>query len=749
MSLFFGGGSKVKPQFTGLAVQTSTNSVPVPIVMGANRVAPNIIFQDDFQAHKQKQKAGKGGGKGVTTYTYSATFQLGLCYGPINDVVRVWKDQSTETSYAALGFSLFTGTANQAPWGYLVTNHPTKALGYPYLAHVDAANYDMGTSNAFGQHSFEVQGILYNTQSGGAGDADPAQCVDELINNPIFGAVGGAANAVNVVPLVNLLSTGAAPTTGDDAFQTYCRAIGFGLSPALISQEPAREIVQRWADLCNTAMVWTGSSVKFIPRGTETITANGVTYLPDLTVRYSLSDRDFIRVDGQDPITFDRVDPADAHNMVTLNIRNRSNEYNNIPAPWVDQGLVDQYGPKPKDIIEAPEVCVPEMGGLMAALIGQRTAYIRNTYSFTLPPSYCLLEPMDIVECYDPLWGYFYVRLNEVNETENDELEIVAEEYGGPGGGGTGMEAGGVGNVGPVTDQGTSNNPINSNAAPGPVNPPIILQPPPSLTNYEPQIWAAVSGGDGTTHEPLWGGCQVWLSTDGGTTYNMIGEIDAPARMGVLTAGLAAYGGTNPDATNTLAISSVMSNAEFSDATVADAAAGVTLTYIAPEGANSEEFLSYTNATLTGTDLYDLDDLYRGLNGSTPGAHASGAKFARLDDGLIFKYNFPIELIGETIFVKLVSFNIFGGGLEDISSVTPYSFVIGSGYTYGIGIGGLNDVDLDDLEDGDALVWDEDTQSWIPGEGGGGGGGGTSLEIDGGDSGNSGTPYIAIDGGSS
>lgn len=719
MSLFFGGGSKTKPQFTGLAIQTSTSSVPVPILFGMNRLAPNIILQTDFKSHKQKQSAGKGGGKGATTYTYSGTYQLALCYGQIGDIPRMWKDQSKENNYAALGFSLFNGAANQAPWGYLVSNHPDMALGYPHIAHLDAANYDLGQTNALGQHSFEIQGPLYNTQVGGSGDADPAQCVDKLINNPIYGAVGGAVNTDNQVPLVNLLSTGAAPTTGDSAFQTYCRAMGFGLSPSLISQEPANTIIERWADLCNTAMVWTGSAIKFIPRGTETKTGNGVTYLPDVTVRYSLTDRDFIRSEGEDPITFDRIDPADAYNMVTLNIRNRDNEYNTVPATWVDQGLVDQFGPKPKDVVEAPEVCKIEIGGVMAALIGQRTAYIRNTYNFKLPVSFCLLEPMDICQAYDPRWGAFSVRITEIEENDEDQLTIHAEEYGGPGGGGAGMTGGGIGNTGPVPNVPITNNPINSNVAPGPVNAPIFIQPPPTLTNYQPEIWAAVSGGDNTTYNANWGGCQVWLSTDGGTSYSQIGTIDAPARMGTLTAALAAYGGANPDITNTMAVSTALSNAELSDATVDDAAAGVTLVYVEPEGANVEEFLSYKDVTLTGTNAYNVTNLYRGRSGSTPGAHGIGARWARLDSGLLFKYQFPLALIGETIFVKLVSFNIFGGGLEDISSVTPYSFTITNDYTYGISLEELNDVDVTGIVDGSTLVWDATLGKWVVGSGGG------------------------------
>jgi hypothetical protein len=53
------------------------------------------------------------------------------------------------------------------------------------------------------------------------------------------------------------------------------------------------------------------------------------------------------------------------------------------------------------------------------------------------------------------------------------------------------------------------------------------------------------------TADPNWGGCYVWLSTDN-VTYQQVGQIDTPARMGKLTGSLASYGGANPDTTHSL-----------------------------------------------------------------------------------------------------------------------------------------------------------------------------------------------------
>lgn len=44
-------------------------------------------------------------------------------------------------------------------------------------------------------------------------------------------------------------------------------------------------------------------------------------------------------------------------------------------------------------------------------------------------------------------------------------------------------------------------------------------------------------------------------------------------------------------------------------------------------------------------------------------------------------------------------------------------------------LGDLGDVDLTGLTDGDTLVWDAGTSTWIPGAGGGGGGGLTQAQV--------------------
>ena len=83
--------------------------------------------------------------------------------------------------------------------------------------------------------------------------------------------------------------------------------------------------------------------------------------------------------------------------------------------------------------------------------------------------------------------------------------------------------------------------------------------------------------------------------------------------------------------------------------------------------------IAYENATLTGTNVYNLTGLARALSGSSGAYHSSGAPFARLD-GAVVKYSLPANLVGVTLYFKFQSFNVFGGGLQDLSTCAVYVF---------------------------------------------------------------------------
>lgn len=668
MSFLLGSKNQdAKPQYTGIQLQTSSSVLPVPLFYGMSRGAANLIWFGDFKAIPQETKTGKGfGGSQITSYLYSASVQMALCEGGtagITGIARAWADKAEYASYTALGFTLFPGTIPQTPWPFLTAEHAAQSLGYPGTAYVCQANYGLGSSASLPNHNFEIQGLLYNTQVDGAGDADPALMTQDFLTDDDHGARFPDA----MLDSAALLSGPDATTTGDSAFQTYCRAMGFGLSPALVQQETGLTILDRWTTITNTAMCWTGSSLKLIPYGDEVVTAHGVTYLPPTEVCYAIGDADYRQDKGEDPITVSRSDPSDAYNRIDMTIRDRNNAYNQVPAPWFDDNAISLYGLKENTSYQALEICEPAIGVICVALYGQRQLYNRKTYKFGLTPQYDLLEPMDVITVSDPKIGTVAVRLTEIDEDDNDWLMCTAEEF-----------TGALGSAAGASMSGATPTPINSGADPGPVNDPVLLEPPSTLTGGPAQVWAAVSGAD-----PLWGGAFVWLSTDAGSTYpQQIGKVIAPATQGVTTSDLAAYGGSNPDTGHSVGVDLSMSHGTLTGAAAADAAAGATLSWL------DGEYLSYEDATLVSANHYTLTTaLWRGLYGSAAASHLTGVQFARLD-GAIFKYDLPPSYIGATLYLKFQSFNIWGSGLEDLSTCTGYP-VTPDGTGYGGGTGGV------------------------------------------------------------
>jgi hypothetical protein len=247
------------------------------------------------------------------------------------------------------------------------------------------------------------------------GDANPADIVVDFLTNPQY-------------------SIGLLPATLDAAslalYKTYCQAQGIFFSPALTSQEQVSQILDRWAQLSNSWIFWSGDAFKFVPLGDSAISANGATYTPDLTIRYDLTYDDFLDRDGG-PVAVTRADPADCPNHVKIEIRDRGNAYNAAPYEWQDQALVDAFGPIDAGMSEAHEICELSIAAVAAQLIGQRGAYIRNTYAFRLGTEFSLLEPGDLVSLSDPHLGLdrFPVRIRTIDEDEGGNLSIVAEEF--------------------------------------------------------------------------------------------------------------------------------------------------------------------------------------------------------------------------------------------------------------------------------------------------------------------------------
>ncbi len=731
MAFLFGRPKATKPDYTGLQLQTSVSTLPIPIVWGQTKIAANVIFYANFQTHGVK--SGKGGlfSSPTTSYNYSADVILALCEGPISGIGYVWKDQSTYT-LSDLGLTLFDGTTPQSVWGYLSTAYPTQALAYQGTAYVAAANYQLGSGASIGNHNFEAIGPLAGTGPNGI-DADPAQVIYDFLTNAQYGAGFDAAS----INLSTLYGAG-----GDASLQTYCKAQGIGFSPALTSPEQGSTILTRWLQILNCAAVWSGGELKFIPYGdvaigggnvTQTVAApvpipaqksdgsypppsivvcsaanwvsdggvkytftgtalsyvgtsapgsngqygispNGTylfhqgdngspvsitftqnvaaAYVPNLTPVYALTDLDFVAESNKDPVQVARADPFSLPTIQRVEVKSRNNQYGSTPVEARDQSQIELYGARVGSTVQANEICDDVVvGPIVAQTLLQRGLYVRTKFTLKLSWEYCLLDPMDIVTLTDANLGLsnYPVRIVSLEEDDKGLLTVTAEEL-----------ALGVSTPGANPSNGAISFQPNQGAAAGSINPPLIYEPPPSLTNSIAQVWVGASGAAGSN----WGGAYVWASVDN-TTFSQIGTISAPLRQGLATASLAAASGW--DTVHSLALDMSESGAALTGTSAASAQAGATLSLI------DAELFAYETATLTGTNAYALTNLERGFAGTTGAAHLAGADFVRLDDAVV-KYNLPANWIGVPLYFKFQSFNAFGMGMQDLSTCAVYSY---------------------------------------------------------------------------
>lgn len=649
MSGLFGVKAKgaTIPRLTGVQLQTSSSAVPIPIGWGRNRVSMNVVYTTDFVGTAVYQKkAGKGGGgKTLSGYNYSAAFIFGLCEGPITGLAQVWNGKALTTT-AVLGLSLFAGTTPQTPWSYVTTAHPSDARPYGGLAYLATSSFDLGSSASLPSLGFEIDFPLNATSTGvNAYDADPALVIQDFLTNTQYGVRFGAIDTTTLLG-----------ASGGASLQAYCKAAGLAFSPVLTNFETAAAILSRWLQLVNCGAVWSSGLLKFIPYGDTPLTNGAATFTPNVTPSFALTDDDFVADPNTDAIEVSRpIDMSQRFPVLPIEILNRNKEYSADVITVFDQNSIELYGRRESQNITAHEITTTAIAQVAGQLILQRALYNNQRYVFKLDWSYCLLEAMDLVTLTSGWLVARPVRIISIEENDIGVLTVTAEEF-----------PAGLGNAPNYSVQASTGTVINQNVTPASVNPPVIFEPPAALTGNVAQAWFLVSGGTAGVADPNWGGCIINLSVDGGTTYAAIGQINGRAGQGVLTAALAAYGGANPDVTNTLAVNMASSADALPVATASDATNYTTLSLL------DGEVLAYGSAVLTAANNYNVTNIQRGLYGTSPAAHAIGGQLSRLD-GRQFKFDLPSNYIGLPLKFKFQSFNIFNRAVQDISTCTVYS----------------------------------------------------------------------------
>jgi len=160
------------------------------------------------------------------------------------------------------------------------------------------------------------------------------------------------------------------------------------------------------------------------------------------------------------------------------------------------------------------------------------------------------------------------------------------------------------------------------------------------------------------TGDPYYGGCYVWVSSDG-ASYQQIGAVYSQSQTGSLVAN---------ESGGTINVSLVESGGTLEPYSAAAAAAGLSLCLV------DQELLAYETAVLTAPSTYTLGGLVRPLYHTTQVTHLAGDRFAFLNHNALLKWDVPLGLIGETLYFKFQSFNVFRNALQDLATCKVYTY---------------------------------------------------------------------------
>ena len=600
-------------------INTASYGEVVPEILGTTRVSGNIIDYEDFTAHEHKTttRTGKGGGSKHTdiSYTYTVAAAIALCEGPIAGIGKVWKDKEVyQYPNESIQLTLFNGAIAQAPWPYMTSKHPDKALPYSGLAYM-AGVVDLGDRGSLPQYNFEVYGKLRDTGDGV--DVNPADYIEHVLQS-----VGADVQI-----------------EGIENFRAYCKAADILIStPPAQKSAKAQQIINDIAEITNSLVFWSTDRLKIVPLADKPIG----TWTPANQIQYDLTADDFIAgTDGQ-LILYKRKDTSEAYNEATVEFINRANSYEKETVSFEVVADVQRNGLKPASKKTAHYLYTKARAQYYAEQLAMKRLYAKTQYTFRLDWAFCTLEVGDLVTLTDEACqlNRQIVVITAVNEAADGQLEFTAE--GKP-----------AGTYAPARyDVHENERPfIDYNQEAPSVNDVAIFQTVGDVGGN--QVFIGVNAPAG------WGGCSVWLS-DTGENYSRIGSINQQARMGRTRLAF------NETAN---ACEVTLNQGTLKGGTHIDAERANTLCWV------SGEALSYEGATMAPNNQFSLTGLVRGQYGTNAISHNAGERFIRVDEAL-FRYPYRKEDIGKTIYLKFTSMNLFGSNEQELDEVQAYQYTL-------------------------------------------------------------------------
>ncbi|WP_068310442.1 baseplate multidomain protein megatron [Polycladidibacter hongkongensis] len=203
-----GSKSHVEGQrLENLQVMGSSEGAVVPFVVGRARVAGQVIWATNLHevvSTKTQKHGGKsGGGRSSTvtqtTYSYFANFAVGLCEGPISEILRVWAD-GKEVDTSKITMRVYKGDeAQEADPLIAAKQGSADAPAYRGLAYVVFEELPLAAyGNRLPQMSFEVvRAVGYEEERLPAVALIPGATEFGYSKTPVKDSRGGPTTAYN------------------------------------------------------------------------------------------------------------------------------------------------------------------------------------------------------------------------------------------------------------------------------------------------------------------------------------------------------------------------------------------------------------------------------------------------------------------------------------------------------------------------------------------------------------------------
>jgi hypothetical protein len=464
-----------------------------------------------------------------------------------------------------------------------------------------------------------------------------------------------------------------------DLCRAQGRAYGLKGSVTMDSQQSGSDWLAIFAQAGNLDFCWSGFRLKGVPKAEASAVGNGSVYVSPYAAGpiYPITVDDLIGDASTPPVTFEGAGPVNVPNLMQVEFVDRSSDYAETVASEPFTATMALLGVR-KD---SPIVLRCIQDSTVATSILRVLVQHRNLIEINAPIKFKgqaklgMIEPGDLVSITEPALGVYQLPLKITSVQEDDayNLDFEAEPF-----------VYGAHVPVPLTVTAAAPNVNDPNAAASSINPPIIFEAVPQLGLISGQgaLWLVVSS-SGTNY----GGSAVFVSTDGGASYNPVGTINGNAITGYTVGDWPMS--ADPDTVNSLAVDLTESNGVLSSYAPSDRDNFAYPCYVEPGATGicvvKYELMAYATATLTATSKYTLPPtLRRAVFGApVPGTgvdHLSGSRFAFLSNPMdtapagILKLPINPAWYHDTLYFKFVPFNTLHGGSPSITAATPYAF---------------------------------------------------------------------------